>query len=242
MVVEAHGEAGSTSGSARAVPLTVVCLVLVAVGLGLLLRGGAAAGPGVKPAAPNDTPGALQPIVEDGRFPQSREPDAKLDAIQPTASGQGPGPADGAPKTKQLSPIEWKRKWLTDCLADLRAVDPKNAEQQVEHAIVTSIVVLMDAAGTSAPHPPGKMDLRVPDGFQILLHNESVYKFRVGEFPEYDELLVFRARRARWGEMRPRNEADPKALEEWSRSEPEFPQGLVQRSIDRAEESLALIQ
>jgi hypothetical protein len=236
-------ERGSAQrGSARVIVLCVGGLVLAGVGLALLLRSGGSAAMRVEPPTPADTHAAPTALGDEGNSAGARAPELEREPDLPRAMAQIPSTEDGAAIAKPLSKIEWKRKWLTGCLADLRAVDPKNAEQQVEHAIVTSIVVLLDAAGTSTPHPPGEMDLRVPAGYQILLHNESVYKFRIGDFPEYDELLEFRARRAQWAGIRPRDDADPIALEEWSRSEPQFPPGLVQRAIDRAEESLALVQ
>jgi hypothetical protein len=143
----------------------------------------------------------------------------------------------------ELSDAEWNRRWLKECSTDLDSANLENAEQRVEHALVTSIATIMDAAGTARKRTVGeKLDLKsmTQPGFQFFIQNANYYNFRVGEFPDFDDLMTFRAQHAQWLNSRPRASDGPAAETKWRGMEPQFPMDLVSRARTRTEEALSL--
>jgi len=189
-------------------------------------------------------PAQEAPPVRAARESGSREPFLEEAAsVDQPRSGVEAAPAPSP--ARELSAEDWKKRWLSDCAADLDSATKGNAEQRVEHALVTSIATIMDAAGTSMKRTEGEtLDLRpfLQPGSQFFVHNESYYSFRVGEFPDYDALSTYRASHQQWADSRPRLSEGAAALQNWQETEPQFPMELVSQAKTRTTQAQAILR
>jgi len=196
---------------------------------------GLASRPQFKQEAPLDREeregGSREPLVEETE---------RVD--QPRSSVEAGGAQTPA---RELSDLEWRQRWLSECAAELDSANEGNAEQRVEHALVTSIATIMDAAGTSRKRPEGEtLHLKpfLQPGSQFFFHNESYYSFRVGEFPDYDALSAYRVSHEQWVDGKPRLSEGPEAVRRWQETEPQFPMDLVSQAKTRTAQALAILR
>jgi hypothetical protein len=85
------------------------------------------------------------------------------------------------------SPDEPTLRALDSALARLDKASPGEQLAAVQQVLLHSISIIMDKAGTAIPIPQGPSKWPLQKGWQVFEENGKWYKFRDGEFPEYDQ-------------------------------------------------------
>ncbi len=97
------------------------------------------------------------------------------------------------------------RERLTADMARLEAAAKGDRFWAAQRLMCECISVIMDKAGTSIPSPDGPHKLPQESDSFVFLTNGRIYKFRRGEFPEYDAMMKV------WNSP---NSGGPKSLED----------------------------
>jgi hypothetical protein len=77
-------------------------------------------------------------------------------------------------------------RMLNIALNDLNTAKPGAEFWPAQRVLVQSIAAIMESAGTAMPAQEGQRDVRPEKGWFAFNYNGRVFKFREGEFPEYD--------------------------------------------------------
>lgn len=154
------------------------------------------------------------------------------DSTAPVSANSGKVAAAEAPA--QSSPAQSEdQKLLKRLEGDLQALDTASKADQYSAAqrlMCECIAIIMDKAGTSIPSPPGQHTLPQEKGSFVFLTNGRIYKFRHGEFPEYDAMMKV------WDVP---FTGGPKKPEEWGAS---GPAGVGQQPYELDADTIQLVK
>ncbi len=81
------------------------------------------------------------------------------------------------------------RRSLTIAVQELEKATLQEQFWCAQRVLITSIAAIMDAAGNSTLTPQGPHEIQPPKGTFVFLYNGRTYRFREGEFPEYDDFM-----------------------------------------------------